>query len=300
MKSSGRNYIFWIIIVFLCSNMTFPQDGSTREKIAGIIEHAKGHVGVAIMVLETHDTLTVNDNYCYPMESVYKFPLALAILSEIDKGIFSLDQKIHVTKEDLLPNTWSPLRTKYPNGNVDITLRELLKYTVEESDNNGCDILFRLIGGPAKVNQYTKSLGIKGISIAATEDEMHKDWAKQYKNCSTPFAFVNLLYKFERDSILSTKSKNFLWNIMTQNIFGSNRIPGQLPAGTIVAHKTGTSDVNSKGIAAATNDAGIVMLPNGRYLAIVVFVSDSPDSESARNKIISDIAKVAWDAYSTK
>lgn len=300
MKSSGRNYIFWIIIVFLCSNMTFPQAGTTREKIAGIIEHAKGHVGAAIMVLETHDTLTVNDNYCYPMESVYKFPLALAILSEIDKGIFSLDQKIHLTKKDLHPNTWSPLRKRYPNGNVDITLCDLLKYTVEESDNNGCDILFRLIGGPANVNQYIKSLGINGISIAATEDEMHKNGAKLYKNCSTPYAFINLLYKFERDSILSTTSKDFLWNIMTQNIFGSKRIPGQLPTGTIVAHKTGTSDVNDKGIAAATNDAGIVMLPNGRHLAIVVFVSDSPDSESVRNKIISDIAKVAWDAYSSK
>jgi beta-lactamase class A len=188
------------------------------------------------------------------------------------------------------------LRKKYPEGNIDITLRELLKYTVAESDNNGCDILFRIMGGPAKVNQYISNLGIKGMSIAATEEEMHQEWSVQYKNYSTPFAMVNLLYKFSRDSILSAPSKKFLWNIMTQNIFGSKRISGQLPAGTIVAQKTGTSDVNN-GIAAATNDAGVVTLPNGRQFAIVAFIADSPDNEITRDKIIADIAKAVWNAY---
>ena len=298
MKSKSRNYIFWILIIFLCPKGVLAQVGSARTRIAGIIEQAKGHVGVAVMDLENLDTLTFNNNYRYPMQSVYKFPLALAVLSEIDKGILSLNQKIHLTKNELHPNTWSPLREKYPEGNIDITLSELLKYTVAESDNNGCDILFRIMGGPAKVNQYISSLGIKGMSIAATEEEMHKEWSVQYKNYSSPFAMVNLLYKFSRDSILSTASKKFLWNIMTQNIFGSKRISGQLPAGTIVAHKTGSSDVN-KGIAAATNDAGIVTLPNGRHFVIVVFIADSPDNESARDKTIAEIAKAVWDVYST-
>jgi len=296
MKSSNRNYILWILIIFLCSKGVLAQVGSTRNRIAGIIAQAKGHIGVAIMDLENLDTLTFNNNYRYPMQSVYKFPLALAVLSKIDKGILSFNQIIHLTKDELHPNTWSPLRKKYPEGNIDITLRELLKYTVAESDNNGCDILFRIMGGPAKVNQYIKNLGIKGMSIAATEEEMHKEWSVQYKNYSTPFAMVNLLYKFSRDSILSAPSKKFLWNIMTQNIFGSKRISGQLPAGTIVAQKTGTSDVNN-GIAAATNDAGVVTLPNGRQFAIVAFIADSPDNEITRDKIIADIAKAVWNAY---
>lgn len=296
MKSSNRNYILWILIIFLCSKGVLAQVGSTRNRIAGIIAQAKGHVGIAIMDLENLDSLTFNNNYRYPMQSVYKFPLALAVLSKIDKGILSFNQIIHLTKDELHPNTWSPLRKKYPEGNIDITLRELLKYTVAESDNNGCDILFRIMGGPAKVNQYISNLGIKGMSIAATEEEMHQEWSVQYKNYSTPFAMVNLLYKFSRDSILSAPSKKFLWNIMTQNIFGSKRISGQLPAGTIVAQKTGTSDVNN-GIAAATNDAGVVTLPNGRQFAIVAFIADSPDNEITRDKIIADIAKAVWNAY---
>lgn len=299
MKSRIRNYFVWTLILFFFPQATFAQIISQKVELAGIIEKVNGNVGVAIMDLQTLDTLTFNDNHCYPMQSVYKFPLALAVLSEIDKGIFSLDQKIHLTKEDLRPNTWSPLREKYPSVNVEITLRELLDYTVAQSDNNGCDILFKLIGGPAKVNQYVKNLGINGMSIVATEKEMHENEAVQYKNCSTPSAMLNLLYQYTRSNILSIESKDFLWNAMVQNIFGSKRIIGELPDGTIVAHKTGTSGVNEKGIAAATNDVGIVTLPNEKHFAIVVFISDSSDNENMRDKIIADIAKVIWDAYLT-
>lgn len=299
MKSIGRIYIFLLLIVLIYSAAVFAQSDSAKAKIAGIIEQAKGRVGVAIMGLERPDTLTFNNNDCYPMQSVYKFPLALAVLSEVDKGIFSLNQKIHLTNEDLLPNTWSPLRDKYPHGNINITLRELLRFTVTESDNNGCDILFRLLGGTAKINQFIHNLGINGMSIAATEEEMHKDRTVQYKNCSTPSAMGQLLLKFAQDSILSKSSKDFLWDILASNIYGGGRIKGQLPAGTIVAHKTGSSGTNDNGIAAATNDAGIVTLPNGRRFVIVVFVSDSNDNEKNRDGIIASISKIAWDAYST-
>ncbi len=192
---------------------------------------------------------------------------------------------------------WSPLQKKYPDGNVDITLREVLYYTISESDGNGCDILFKLAGGTAKVNKYVRSLGIQGMSIVSTEEEMHCGWEVQYKNYSSPLAMGRLFCKFELDSVLALSSKDFLWNLLTQNIFGAKRIKGQLPAGTIVAHKTGTSDTNDKGITAAANDAGIVTLPNGKHFVIVVFVSDSPDNDEVRNKVIADIAKAAWDAY---
>jgi len=49
------------------------------------------------------------------------------------------------------------------------------------------------------------------------------------------------------------------------------------------------------GITAATNDIGIITLPNGRHLAIAVFVSDSPTDEVTREGVIARIAKAIWD-----
>ena len=73
------------------------------------------------------------------------------------------------------------------------------------------------------------------------------------------------------------------------------RLKGLLPKTAVVAHKTGSSGT-SNGITAATNDIGIVTLPNGHHLAIVVFVSDSTVDLAAREKVIAQIAKAIWDS----
>jgi beta-lactamase class A len=287
-----------LLILFFGRATAVPQVDSLRSEVERIVVQADGRIGVAIFGPEGRDTLTFSGDERFPMQSVYKFPLALAVLDQVDKGRFSLGQKIHVAKSDLLPETWSPMRQKYPSGDVDITLDELLNSTVAQSDNNGCDILFRLIGGTDVVNRYVHSLGISNIAIVATEEEMHKDWEVQFRNWSTPHAMGQLLCKFSHDSILSEKSRNYTWNLMAKAGTGSRRLKGQLPDGTVVAHKSGSSGTNDKGIAAATNDAGIIVLPDGRQIIVVVFVSHSTAKEESRDEIIARIAREAWDTFS--
>ena len=297
MKERIPNFILLLLIVVLFSRVHIAQTDSLKTKIVGIIERAEAKVGSAVIRMGTQDTISVNNDYCYPMQSVYKFPLALAVLNEVDKGNLFLEQKIQLTKDNLLPNTWSPLREKYPEGNVEITLAEVIENTVAWSDNNGCDILFALLGGPAVVNSYIQSLGIEGITILSTEKEMHADWTIQYKNCSSPSAMAKLLCRFAEGKILSDESTEYLWDVMVNTATGTSRLKGNLPEGTKVAHKTGSSGVSKVGLAPATNDAGIIVLPDGSKIAVVVFVSDSYAEESSREKVIADIAKAVWDNY---
>ncbi|HYG38357.1 MAG TPA: class A beta-lactamase, subclass A2 [Cytophagales bacterium] len=288
---------FFFLLIF--SSSAFSQNNDLRGKIERIIKSKKAEVGVAVIRIEDNDTLTINGNKHYPMQSVYKFHLALAVLNQVDKGKFSLDQKILVRKKDLLPDTWSPLREKYPKGNVEVPIRELLTYTVSQSDNNGADILFRLLGGTDKVDAYIKGLGIKDISIAATEEEMHEEWDAQFTNWSTTYTTARLLKRFYETNMLSKTSRDFLWKIMAETNTGVNRIKGLLPEGTEVAHKTGTSGTNKKGVTAAVNDAGIITLPDGKHLAVAVFVTNSKENEETNERIIAEIAKALFDHYST-
>ena len=294
-KTLTINSILFAIILF--PYLSFAQPHNLKTRINKIIKDANGKVGAAIMGIEQPFLITFNDSYHYPMQSVYKFPLALKVLSEVDKGKLALNQNIHLTKNDLKPNTWSPLRKKYPDANVDISLKDLLEYTVSKSDNNGCDILFRLIGGTQKVDSFIHQLGINKISISANEEEMHKNPNVQFKNWSTPSSMAKLFYMFSKDSVLSKQSKKLLMKMLVNNIYGASRIKGKLPKGTIAAHKTGSSGKNKEGIAEATNDAGIVTLPNGNHFIIVVFVSHSKDGEETRDKVIADISKAAWDYF---
>lgn len=295
IQTVTRSIIF-LFSLFILPRCTFAGKDTLRHKIEHIIKAAKGNVGVAVIALESRDTLSVNGSGHYPMQSVYKFPLAMAVLDQVDKGKLSLTQKIHINKSDLLP-TWSPIRKKYPQGNVDLPLSEILSYTVSQSDNNGCDILFRLLGGTGNVHRYIQGLGVKDIAIAATEEEMASAWNVQFTNWCTPVVMAQLLDGFYHGKYLSKASTAFLWKIMAETTTGPNRIRGLLPKETVVAHKTGTSDTNDKGITAAANDAGIIVLPNGRHFAIVVFVSNAAADEKTRDRVIAEVTNACWDHF---
>lgn len=294
---------FFLIAFFLVCSLTVSAQKKHeifRQEIDKIISASKSDVGVAIMGLEDKETFLFNEGHKYPMQSVYKFPLAMAVLDQVDKGKLSLNQKIHVTKKDLLPNTWSPLREKYPNGDVDVKISELIGLAVSNSDNNACDILFRLVGGPKKVDQYIHSLGIKSIAIAATEEEMSKAWKVQFTNWCKPRAMLRLLDLFYKGKNLSKTSTSFLMKAMTETTTGPNKIKGLLPKNTKVAHKTGLSGTNEEGITAASNDVGIITLPNGEHVAVVIFVAHTKLDEKSRDAAMAKISKKAYDYFLAK
>ncbi|HMO39629.1 MAG TPA: class A beta-lactamase, subclass A2 [Saprospiraceae bacterium] len=293
-------YLPIILIQLLFTIQAYSQNiDSLRNKIEQIILTKNAVVGVAIADHAGENTLTINGERRFPMQSVFKFYIGLAMLSEIDKGNFSLDQKIKIKKNELLPDLWSPIRTKHPKG-ATLAIAEILEYTVSQSDNVGCDVLLRLLGGPLTVENYIKLNGIEDISIKINEEVMQNNWDLQFDNWTTPQAANQTLEMFFNNShnLLSQNSYDFIWRIMRATSTGENRLKGKLPKGTIVAHKTGWSGKNkATGITAAVNDIGIIFLPNGKHFFISVFVTDSKEELSTNEEIIADIAKAAWDYF---
>jgi len=178
-----------------------------------------------------------------------------------------------------------------------LTLKEVLQYTVSQSDNVGCDKLFKLIGGTKKVEDFFINHTLKNISIKYNEEEMQKEWNNQFENWTTANASTDLLVAFYQRKFLSQKSYDFLYKTMLETSTGVNRLVAQLPKNALVAHKTGTSGINDTGIRAATNDIGIVTTKDGKHYIISVYVSNSKESEAVNEKIIADISKVTWDYF---
>jgi beta-lactamase class A len=270
-----------------------------KKPLEDILLKYKAKIGLAFKHIEYGDTLTINNNHHYPTQSVYKFPLAMAILNQVDQGKIHLGDQINVTKKDLKEDTWSPIADKYPKG-AKLSIADLLEYTVSQSDNNGCDILFRLLNGPSQVNNYIHQLGIKEMAIAATEDEMHHGWEPQYTNWSHPFSYITLLEKLYQHKSLSDSSSAFLMKLMIESSNSAKRIKGLLPENIILAHKTGTSGDNDSGMTAAVNDVGIITLPDGNHIALAIFVSDTYEDLETNEHIIAEISKVIFDYYTTK
>jgi len=273
-----------------------------RSKIEQIVFSNNAVVGVSIIGNNGNDTISFHGDRRFPMQSVFKFHIALAVLSEIDKGKLSLEQKIKINKEELLPEDfWSPLRDETPNGGS-FTIKRLIQYSVSKSDNTACDILIRLIGTPKTVEEYIKKSGISDIQITFNEKEMQAKWENMFQNWTTPKAASETLKLFyeNKNNILSKTSYAFFWKTNKETTTGENRIKGQLPEEIIVAHKTGWSGTNKEtGITAAVNNIGIVFLPNGKHFIISVFISESKENFDTNEKIIADIAKATYDFYTT-
>ncbi|HVW98473.1 MAG TPA: class A beta-lactamase, subclass A2 [Mucilaginibacter sp.] len=286
-----------IIPVFLIPLSLKAQQNDLRQQIESIVKPAKAIVGVSILVPETGDTLSVNGDARLVLHSVMKFPIALTVLHWVDSGAFKLDQTVHFKKRDMVKDTYSPLRDKFPKGDVDVSVADLLGYMVSQSDNIACDMLLKKLGGPETVQNYMLKLGIRGIAVRATEADMASSWALQFTNWCKPVEMTVLLDRFYKGQILSKASTDFLYKLLTETTTGPKRLKTLLPSGTVVAHKTGTSPTNAEGVSPATNDVGIVTLPGGKHLIISVFVCNSKDDEATREGIIAKISKAAYDYY---
>jgi beta-lactamase class A len=266
------------------------------EQVASV---AKGKVGIAAVVLETGATVSINPHDHFPMQSVYKLPISMAVVKQVDAGKIKLDQKVPVTKGDFVRRGQnSPIRDKYPNG-TELSVSDLLRFAISESDGTASDVLMKLAGGPGAVQAYLNELKITDMIVLNTEKEIGQDWDTQYRNWASPEGAVALLSALHERQGLSESSQALLLKLMIESTPGAKRLKGLLPAGTVVAHKTGTSGTQ-EGVTAATNDIGIITLPNGRHLAVAVFVSDSTADEATREGVIAKIAKAVWEAESSR
>lgn len=290
-----------LLFLFISCQTSAQTVNSLRQKIEQIVSTKNAIVGVAIIGDNGKDTLTINGDRHFPLQSVFKFHIALAVLSQIDQGNFSLNQKIKIEKKDLIPNLYSPIRDKYPNGTI-LPISKILEYTVSQSDNVGCDLLLKLIGGPEVVEEYFIKNNIKDVSIKINEEVQQANWDLQFENWTTPKAANEVLSQFyyNKTKLLSKKSYDFIWKTMKGTKTGKARLKGQLPKNAIVAHKTGTSGANKAGLTEAVNDIGVVFLPNGQHYFISVFVTKSTENNETNEKIISDISKVTWDYFIKK
>lgn len=282
-----------LLMVSFGSFETSAQSPLLKEQIESIVIGKKATVGVAVWGPDDLEPLLINPFEKFPMQSVFKLHLAMLVLHQVDQGKLDLNQTVIVNRAKVLQNTWSPMMEEHPGDEFTVAVQQLLQYSVSHSDNVACDLLFELVGGPAALDAYIRSIGVKETAVVANEAQMHADDQVQYQNWTSMKGAAEILRKFEQKTQLSETSQALLWKWMVETTTGPERLKGLLPAGTVVAHKTGTSGVRA-GKTAATNDLGIILLPDGRPLLVAVFVKDSAESSRTNEAIIAQVAQAAY------
>jgi beta-lactamase class A len=269
-----------------------------RNKVVGYIGAKQLNIGVAVMHLERGDTLSVNGHEHYAMMSVCKFPQAITLLHLVDSDKLARIAMVRITPYDLTQPTRSSLRKDHPKAPFTLTIPETFAYSIGQSDNVTSNVIFAMEGGPAAVEAYMHKLGIDETGVGTDYRHMRND--SLYRNWITPIAAVSLLNKFYSQKILTDTSRATLWKAMVEAPNGKDRLPGMLPPNTIIGHKTGTSGRDTANVCTAFNDIGIIQLPDGRHVAVAVFVAGSPLTDEENAKTIAGIGKIVWDYYAAK
>jgi beta-lactamase class A len=242
-----------------------------------------------VIHVEAGRTATVQGERPFPLFSVFKLPLAVAVLQDVQAKRLSLERKVRVTPSEVVPG-WK--------GNTDLwrkpiqrTVRELLDLSVVRSDNTASDQLLKLVGGPTAVTQRMRALGLEHIDVRFSTKEFVG--RRSRNNTGSPADVAQLLAKLKRGQVLQPPQQTLLLQLMTRTKTGLRRLRGKLPADTPVADKTGSGDPES-----GTHDVGLITLPGGKgHLAMAVLITGSTLSTEKQEDLIAELARVAFDWY---
>lgn len=299
---------------------------ATEAQVATLEKQIQGRMGVAFRLLETGESGAVAGSERFPMASTYKVAIAGALLSLVDKEQIRLDHMVSITQTDV--DRTGEVANRLIHPGVSLSVANLMELMLTQSNNTATDKLLALAGGPAAVTAWLRANGITEIQVDRSVNDLLNDFyglpagssvlktimarglsdaeieklaystnaafEKDPRDTSAPSAMVDLLGKLLTGSLLKDNSRAFLRGVMERCETGAARIKGILPAGTTVAHKTGT-------LGGSINDVGIVTLPGNRgHLLIAVFTKSSSLPAAVREHAVAEISRALFDYFATR
>ena len=290
-----------------------------------IVDRFPGRAGVYVLHLESGMATGVDEGTPYGMASTFKVPILVELMSRVDAGELSLDDRVEVEPEDqhvgsgLLSNLWAP--------GLQMSLHNLATFMIILSDNSATDMLIDRLGAEA-ITARMRALGFDDIRVDRTTLELILDYRgvdyepvadatleeiNRYSRENRPEpgeigaareAFyegdedkasardmTELLAMIARGEAVSPESSEVILEILERTQTGANRLRRLLPGGVDIAHKTGS-------IGRIINDVGIITLPGdlGRFAISVFTLADEPDTERGE-RVIAEIGRTAYDFF---
>ncbi len=265
-----------------------------KDSIKEIISSKKGEYAILYQDLKNpKNSLYVNEKENFHTASTMKTPVMIEVFNQISLGKFKLDDTLLVKNEfksivdsslysmDIGRDTGDSI---YDLLNIYVSIKYLIKQMITVSSNLATNILIDLVDAK-NVNKTMRKLGANDIQILRGVEDM-KAFDKKLNNTTTAYDMY-LIYKALYDGVIINKDYcNQMIDILKQQEHNVV-IPGLLPNGTIVAHKTGTIDN-------VVHDCGIVYTNNGKDY-VLIYLSKNVESNNISINTGAQISKLIFD-----
>lgn len=276
-------------------------------QIARLADGSSGRIGVAAIDLTSGEQVSVLGDQRFPMASTSKIAIAATFLEGVDQGRWSLTSEfplLWAVRSQPFSTRVAPVR----EGEY-MTAHRLIDLMITRSSNSATDALLAAVGGPSAVNDWARRAGLQDFSLdrdiatlVRDDREFDPTYHIDMRDSATPETMVRLLAGIYQGEWLSASSRHVILDAMERCRTGRRRIPALIPEGVTVAHKTGTLN-------RLAADVGFLHLPDGRSIALAIFVTGQSRSQAHENANksearrlrdlrIANIARALYDGYS--
>lgn len=263
-----------------------PADAGTR--LAAVEARYGGRLGVSALDTGTGARISHRGAERFALCSTFKWTLAAAVLSRVDRGTLSLDTKVPYGPADLLE--YAPVtRARAEEGVLDVAT--LCAAAVEVSDNTAANLLLRLVGGPAGLTEFLRALGDPETRLDRDEPSLNTNLEADPRDTTTPDAMVATMHTLLVGEALGADSRARLLEWMIAATTGKERLRGGWPPAWRAGDKTGTCENG------ATNDVAIAWPPGRAPILVAAYFTGSPRSPGERNAALAEAARIVAEAF---
>lgn len=256
----------------------------TDPRIEAIEQRSGVVVGVHAVDLPTGRWVAHRGKDRFAMCSTFKGYAVAAVLARVDRNLLTLGDTVTIVPSEVV--TYSPVTQ--PRAGEPMTLDELCRAAVQQSDNSAANALLRVLGGPQAITEFARSIGDDQSRLDRWETELNSAVPGDPRDTSTPLAMAVGYRAILAGDALTPMSRRTLQDWMRANETSSMR--AGLP-GWSTADKTGSGDYGT------ANDVGVAYGPEGQQLVLSIMTRSATDDAEAPNQreLIGEVAALVAD-----
>ncbi|MEX2175629.1 MAG: serine hydrolase [Pirellulaceae bacterium] len=282
---------FTCLFVVLLARLATAQ--SLAERIEPLVQAHEGEVAVAVKHLKSGETYAHQADVPMPTASLIKLPVMVEAYRQAAEGKLDLAQPVTLREEDKVPG--SGILTTHFSAGTSISLRDAVRLMIAYSDNTATNLVLAKIGLPATAETMEK-LGLANTKVHSlvyrAQSTIFPERSKEFGLGSTTAGeMIRLLEELHAHRLVTPAAcDEMLAHLRTCE---DRRIPRLLPAGTKVAHKTGS-------VAAVRTAAGIIEAQSGPIVLCVLTRKNKDQrwtDENAAEVLTSKIALAVYEHF---